>query len=103
MTRPEDCQTMTELRSVIDGIDADLVRLLARRQGCIDRAVVLKQGAGLPARIPDRVDEVLARVQATARREGCDEALATAVWRQLIEWSIAREETAMAVDSSGGS
>ena len=25
MTRPEDCQTMTELRSVIDGIDADRV------------------------------------------------------------------------------
>ena len=103
MTRPEDCQSMTDLRALIDRIDTDLVRLLAQRQGCIDRAVALKQQEGLPARIPARVDEVLTRVQATARAEGCDEALVAALWRQMIEWSIEREAMALRAAPAGES
>lgn len=91
MRDPEDCQNMTELREVIDALDRDLVALLACRQACIDRAAVLKAGEDLPARIPARVDEVLARVQAAAREAGLDTELAGVLWRQLIDWSIARE------------
>ena len=40
---PERCETMAELRTQIDAIDAELVHLLSDRSGYIDRAIDLKQ------------------------------------------------------------
>ncbi|MEV8465236.1 chorismate mutase [Fluviibacterium sp. DFM31] len=98
MQDPADCQTMTELRVVIDGLDRELVRLLARRQACIDRAIALKPAEGLPARIPDRVEDVVAKVRAEATRNGVDPDLLETLWRQLIDWSIAREARVLGDD-----
>jgi isochorismate pyruvate lyase len=93
-----DCTTMEEVRTGIDAVDADLVRLLVQRAGYIDRAAVLKAPLNLPARIDWRVEEVVAKVRATAEREGLDPALAEALWRRLIDWSIAREEASLGPD-----
>lgn len=87
---------MTELRALIDAIDRDLVALLAQRQSCIDRATTIKLRDGLPARIPSRVEDVLARVEGHAESDGLDVALAQKLWGALIEWSIAREEAGFA-------
>lgn len=92
MRDPRECKTMAELREVIDGIDRDLVALLAQRQACIDRAAEIKAESGLPARIPDRVDAVLDRVAEAAAAAGLAPDLADALWTTMIEWSIAREE-----------
>lgn len=89
-----ECATMTDVRREIDRIDRALVALLAERAGYIDRAAELKPALGLPARIDDRVEGVVANVRAAARTEGLDPALAEALWRQLIDWSISREEAA---------
>ena len=83
---------MTELRAAIDELDRSLVQLLATRAAFIDRAAQLKSVNGLPANIPARVEEVVAKVKATAVLEGFDPILAEQIWRQLISWSIAREE-----------
>ena len=83
---------MTELRALIDALDAELVAQLALRARCIDRAVQIKRGVGLPARIPSRVEDVVAKVRNRAAAEGLDPDLAEALWRPLIDWSIAREE-----------
>jgi len=91
MHHPDRCETMTDLRALIDRLDAELVALLAQRQACIDRAITLKRAQGLPARIPARVTEVLEKVRATAEAEGLDPILADALWRQMIDWAIARE------------
>ena len=88
---PADCADMDELRAEIDALDAALVGLLARRAGYIDRAAQIKAEVGLPADIPARVEEVVARVRATATAEGLDADLAEALWRHLIRWSIDRE------------
>ena len=88
---PERCKTMAELRTQIDAIDAELVHLLSDRSGYIDRAINLKQIEGLPARIVDRVDEVLDNVQKNAANHGLDPELTQTLWRELIEWSIQRE------------
>ena len=87
---------MAEVRAGIDALDARIVALLAERAGYIDRAAALKPAEGLPARIDARVEEVVANVRAAARAEGLDPDLAEALWRQLIDWSIAREERKMA-------
>ena len=91
VTPPEDCLRMAELRVQIDAIDRALISLLATRSRYIDRAVDLKKIEGLPARIDDRVAEVLDRVAAAAREGGLDPELARSLWADLIEWSIQRE------------
>ena len=87
-----DCTTMEEVRAGIDAVDAELVRLLVRRASYIDRAAVVKAPLNLPARIGWRVEEVVAKVRSTAAAEGLDPDLAEGLWRQLIDWSITREE-----------
>ncbi|ATQ66646.1 MULTISPECIES: chorismate mutase [Methylosinus] len=86
---------MSDVRATIDALDDELVALLARRQRQIERAAAVKPGLGIPALVPERVDEVLARVAAAARREGMSAELAQSLWRAVIEWSIAYEERLM--------
>ena len=92
MKAPADCHSMPELRAEIDRLDGEIVAKLVARAGYIDRACELKAANGLPARIEDRVEEVVAKVRARAQADGLDPALVEDLWRRLIEWSIAREE-----------
>jgi isochorismate pyruvate lyase len=92
---PSQLTTMIELRAEIDATDARLVALLARRAVLIDRAIDLKPGEGMPARIDTRVEEVVGKVRARAQEEGLDPDLVEVLWRRLIDWSIAREEVVL--------
>jgi isochorismate pyruvate lyase len=86
---------MADIRKVIDELDDELVALFARRQRQIERAARVKPDLGIPARVPERIDEVLARVLGAARREGMSSQLAMDLWTQVIEWSIQYEERLM--------
>ena len=88
---PQDCNNMSDLRAQIDALDEDLVALFVERAGYIDRAIALKQDNGLPARIPERVEEVVTNAGDRAEAAGLDRELVERLWRQLVEWSIARE------------
>lgn len=92
---PQDCSSMAEVRQGIDALDKQLVQLLRRRAGFIDRATELKQGNGWPARIPERVEEVVMNARREAEAQGLDPDLIEQLWRQLIDWSIDREETGL--------
>ncbi len=93
---PDTCRSMDDLRAVIDDLDGRIVELLALRSGCIDRAIELKRVEGLPARIDERVEEVVANARRAADGRGLDPDLAERLWREIIEWSIAREDRAFA-------
>ena len=86
---------MADIRRVIDELDDGLVALLARRQRQIERAARVKPALGVPAHVPERVDEVLARVLGAARRESMSVELALNLWTAVIEWSIGYEERLM--------
>jgi isochorismate pyruvate lyase len=86
----ENCGSMAELRAAIDALDARLVALLAVRQAYIERAAVLKQDRGA-VRDAARIEDVVAKVLAQARRAGLSEQIAEPVWRTLIEQSIRHE------------
>ncbi len=86
---------MADVRKVIDALDDEIVALLAKRQRQIERAARVKPLLELPARVPDRVDEVIARVLGAARREGLSMQVALTLWTQMIEWSIRYEEKLM--------
>jgi isochorismate pyruvate lyase len=92
---PKDIDTMAALRAQIDQLDLELIRLLSVRQSHIDRAAEIKPAVGLPARIEDRVNEVVDNVRAFAQREGFDAQTAADMWRLMIDSMIAREEQAM--------
>lgn len=92
MKEPSEIATMAELRAEIDAHDRRIVAMLADRARLIDRASALKPGEGMPARITPRVEAVVANVRAAAGERGLDPDLVERVWRELIEWSIAREE-----------
>lgn len=98
MTDPADCPDMATLRAGIDALDKELVRLLKRRADHIDRAIELKRHAGLPARIPARVEEVVAHVRDEADRQSLDPDLVENLWRELIDWSISREAKKIKLD-----
>jgi isochorismate pyruvate lyase len=83
---------LAELRAEIDRIDSELVKLLAERMKIVDRVVEVKQKAGLPALIPDRVEEVASRVRFEAKKLGAPPDLAELVYRKMMDWVIAYEE-----------
>lgn len=92
MKRPEDCTTMADIRAEIDRLDESLVALFAERTAYIDRAAAIKEQVGLPARIEDRVEQVVANVRRHAVAHGLPPDKLEKLWRKLIDWSIEREE-----------
>ena len=94
MTRlaPEDCRSMAELRAQIDSLDAELFERFAERMTYIRRAAELKRDAGIPAKVPERVDEVVGNARARAEAHGLDADLYGEFWRQLVDAAIAEEE-----------
>ena len=87
---PGRCETMAEVRAEIDRIDRALVQLLSERQGYIERAAEIKSDR-IAVRDEVRVQDVIAKILAEARKAGLDAEIAEAVWRTLVERSIAFE------------
>jgi isochorismate pyruvate lyase len=88
--RPDQCPAMADVRAEIDRLDRALVRLLAERQGYIERAAEIKARRD-EIRDEARIGDVLVKVAAAAQAAGLDGAIAEAVWRTLMEHSIALE------------
>ncbi len=99
MKVPKDCMTMADIRAEIDRVDEALVKLFAERAGYIDRAGEIKAEVDLPARIEARVEEVVRNVRRHAQTYGLPPDLVEKLWRRLIDWSIAREESRLGPDS----
>ena len=87
---PERCTSMGEVRDQIDRLDRALVKLLSERQRYIERAAEIKSDRSA-VRDVVRVEDVIAKVLAEARRLGLDGEIAEPVWRTLMECSIAFE------------
>ncbi|NUT96417.1 MAG: chorismate mutase [Saccharothrix sp.] len=76
-------ESLDEVRAGIDAIDAELVRLLAERQGLVKAAAAFKKDEDA-VRAPDRVAQVIAKVRARAEEAGLAPEVAEAVWRAMI-------------------
>jgi isochorismate pyruvate lyase len=95
---------MAELRAEIDHLDHRLVELLSQRQRYIERAAEIKAHR-YQIRDEARIADVLGKVAVAAKGAGLDPDIAQAVWRELIERSIALEmaryDALSALDSRG--
>ncbi len=87
---PEACRSMAEVRQGVDALDRALVRLLAERQRYMDAAARIK---GDRAAVHDaaRIEDVVAKVRASAEAAGLSASIAEPVWRTLIDRCIAYE------------
>lgn len=84
--------SMEEVRAGIDGIDAQLVALIAARQQYVERAGELKRGLETDAvRAPARVKDVIANVRAQAAASGASPDVVEATYRAMIGAFIDRE------------
>lgn len=88
--KPQDCQTMIDVREGVDTLDRELVRLLVIRQGYMKAAARIKQSRDA---VYDeaRIEDVVAKVLAEAHDKGLSSDIAEPVWRKLIERCIAHE------------
>ena len=87
---PADCETMVDVRKGVDALDRALVLLLAERQRYMDAAARIKTDR---ATVLDTasIEDVVAKVKASARDAGLSEGIAEPVWRLLIDRCIAYE------------
>ncbi|WP_339108212.1 chorismate mutase [Thioclava sp. GXIMD4216] len=92
MKDPKTIPSMKELREQIDWLDRQIVEHLAYRLTLIDRAIDLKPEEDMPARIEERVEDVVAKVKAHAAQCNGDVELFEQLYRIMIEASIQREE-----------
>ncbi|MEV6432419.1 chorismate mutase [Nocardia sp. NPDC051463] len=78
-----DPMSLAQVRSLIDAIDADLVRLLADRQKLVRMAAAHKTDEQA-VRAPGRVEQVVALAQERAAAAGLSPVVAESVWRAMI-------------------
>jgi isochorismate pyruvate lyase len=84
------CRTMADVRAEIDRLDRALVKLLAERQTYIERAAQIKTDRNV-VHDQARIDDVVAKVLVSAKREGLSADIAEPVWRTLVDRCIAHE------------
>ncbi|MEM6538272.1 MAG: chorismate mutase [Pseudomonadota bacterium] len=92
MKEPNDCASMQEVRTEIDAVDNEIVELLCKRWGYVDRMWQLKKEQAETASVPWRNREVIERVKQKASDGGMPEEMAEALWRQIIGWGIQHQE-----------
>jgi chorismate mutase/prephenate dehydratase len=85
---PDD--ELGQLRSRIDQLDAQIVRLLSERAGLVTEIGRLKQRENVPIYAPDREKEVLERIRRLNPGPLPDHTLA-AIWREMMSGSFALE------------
>ena len=95
MTRLAQSASLAEVRHNIDRLDRQLVALIAERGAYVRQAAGFKKSAEeVPA--PQRVAQVLAKVDALAIELGADPAVVDATWRAMIAAFIDAERLAQA-------
>ncbi|PWG03320.1 chorismate mutase [Sphingosinicella humi] len=88
--KPADCTTMAEVRHGVDRLDEEIAARLAERFRYMEAAARIKPDRDA-VRDERRKAEVIAKVKATAAREGGPAARIALLYDALVESSIAYE------------
>jgi isochorismate pyruvate lyase len=88
--RRKTCSSMAEVRAEIDALDRQIVALLADRLHFIGEAARIKASRDA-VRDEPRIEDVVAKVRASAAAAGMNPDFIEPIYRDLIERSIAHE------------
>lgn len=83
---------LMKFREEIDAVDAELFALIQKRFEIVDRVIDVKNGAGIPAMLPDRIEQVIQNVLLHAKETNVPKETIEKLWRILIAETIAYEE-----------
>ena len=88
--RPEDCNSMTEVRAGVDDVDERLMALLAERFAFMAAAARIKTDRDM-VRDEGRKTQVITNAKERAIALGVPEPLVASLWEMLVETSISYE------------
>jgi isochorismate pyruvate lyase len=80
------------LRAEIDAADEVLAAALANRFRIVDRVIAVKAAHGIPAMLPDRIEEVVDNARCRAGHVAVPPEHFEAIWRALIAETIRYED-----------
>lgn len=84
-------EPLQSFRAEIDALDDDIVRLLAARFEVVRQVAAYKAEAGIPVRLPDRIEAVCKRNAEQAADLGLDPQLVDRLYRMIIDAACALE------------
>jgi chorismate mutase len=82
---------LTQFRADIDGIDDQIVDLLARRFAICREVAAYKLRHAIPVVLPERIEQVKRRCADRAEGQGVDRAFALALYALIIEQTCETE------------
>ena len=84
------CSSLEEVRSNIDRIDNEIIKLIAERGNYVIQASKFKKNEA-SVKAPDRVDAVIAKVRNMAKEYGADANMVEALYREMISQFVNME------------
>ena len=79
-----------EIRTEIDKVDSEIIKLLSKRSSLVSAACSLKR-SDYAVRDPERVESVISRVKHKAGKSGLDPVIAEKIYRHIIDCFIRKE------------
>ena len=89
-------EALVPFRRRIDELDDEIMRLLAERFAVVRQVAQVKRREGIPAVLPDRVEEVKARAARNADPIGLDPSFARRLYAIIIDEACALEDDLIA-------
>ena len=90
MASPKDCKSLQDVRTEIDALDEEIIRLLGRRAAYVHAAARFKTSEEHVA-APDRQAAMMKVRRGWAEREGLSADVIEDVYRRLVAYFIERE------------
>lgn len=86
------CHSLDEVRSNIDRIDKELIRLISERSTFVNQAAQFKKTES-EVEAPKRVEQVITKVRDLAQKENLDPDIAESIYREMITAFIQQEKS----------
>lgn len=97
----QECDSIDQVREHIDRLDRVIVPLLVERNHYVMQAAKLK-GDVNAARVPSRIEDVVAKVRGVAEERGSNPEIVEAIYRAMIEINIQLEQEQIEKRIGGG-
>lgn len=90
-TAPDQCRSLEEIRSGMDSLDRQLIRLIAERVAYVHAAAQFKTTAAAVSD-QERIQKVLRTRREWAERENLDGGAIEAIYRDLVAYCVSEEQ-----------
>jgi isochorismate pyruvate lyase len=90
MKHPEDCEHIEDVRQAIDVLDREIIHLIGRWAGYVERAARCKTGEQ-GVRAPERQRTMLVERRRWAGENGLDPNVIEDIYRTLVSYFVDRE------------